>query len=156
MPEQTFSNPIQLDYMILCIINMYGSLTGFEWFVRPTDDELEWTISLLLDTGMLADDGKIAMELGRNQCSCQTSRFLIDVWTSKACTARLKQHCVIIAAMQVERATRSFGANYEYEKLRKTKDISEDIPCPIELRSLPSTIAKLNTYLIWRRLPSNY
>ncbi|KAJ3095145.1 hypothetical protein HDU97_007234 [Phlyctochytrium planicorne] len=165
MEEQTFSNPDQLDYMILSILDMYGTLDNFDWFTRPTDEELEWTISVLLETGMiesaddtykLTPDGRIAMDLGRNQCSVQTARFLMDVWNSKACTPRLKQHCVVIAAMQAARATKSFGRNFSYTNLiESAENFEEEIECPEELHSLPASICKLNVYWIWRRAQSN-
>ncbi|KAJ3198941.1 hypothetical protein HDU67_003208, partial [Dinochytrium kinnereticum] len=163
-PEQTFSNPDQLDYMLLSILEMYDTLEDFEWFTKPEEDEIAWTLSVLEQADFITrtddridvtSDGKIALDLGRFQVPAQAARFLIDVWRCKASSSALKEHCVVIAAFHAARATRSFKHSFKYEEAVEDCEIDEEIPCPPELKSLPATICKVNIYWMWRRKQSS-
>ncbi|KAJ3104276.1 hypothetical protein HDU96_008980 [Phlyctochytrium bullatum] len=177
--EQTFSEPEQLDFMILSILDMYQKLDDFDWFAPPQAQDREWTLDVLKSCAFLellephpylgadrlsiTDDGRIAMELGRLQVPTQTARFLIDVWRSKgaAHAPRLRQHCAVVAAMHATRMARAFRRKFSYLDLVEPDESSpfykggdeeeEEIECPVEtLNSLPATICKVNIYWMWR------
>ncbi|KAJ3114031.1 DEAH-box ATP-dependent RNA helicase prp43 [Phlyctochytrium bullatum] len=168
--EQTFSEPDQLDFMLLSIIEMYMTLDNFEWFSPPKPIDLTWTLEVLTTCAFLTStdparpeitpEGRIAMDLGRLHVPAQTARFLIDVWRSRAASSKLREHCVVLAAMQATRSARIFRQGFNYRRMvdssenpfaRPDDEEIEEIDCPYEtLRSLPSSVCKINVYWMWR------
>ncbi|KAI8852461.1 hypothetical protein BC829DRAFT_384471, partial [Chytridium lagenaria] len=163
--HQTFTRPEQLDIFLLSIIDMYnGDIDSFPWFVRPSDDEIAWTLTVLTDLGFILKHGDLwklsvdgrsrAMSLGRYQVPAASSRFLIDVWKSSA-PSRWKECCAVVAAFaamggggrQVFIKGFSYDLAVKWMKKRKAGFKEE-----IEWDGRTATICKVNVYWMWREL----
>ncbi|KAI8830172.1 RNA dependent RNA polymerase-domain-containing protein [Chytriomyces cf. hyalinus JEL632] len=156
--DQTFSGPESLDTMILQVISVMGDLKSFEWFVKPSDADFQFTLRGLRGLRMirlntttkqyeLHPDANAALDFSRKGVSVEATRFVLDVWTSGLDVA-LKKHATVIAALLSGDSTRMFRRNFSYSKIQ---DWSETI-VPDDGSSLPSTFCKLNVYFNWRSL----
>ncbi|KAI8835514.1 hypothetical protein BC829DRAFT_406376, partial [Chytridium lagenaria] len=168
--EQKFSLTDQLDCMLLNLIDLFGNFTDFDWFSRPTDAEINWTLSVLIDCRFietspeghhsLTPDGRIAVDLGRFHLGAQTSRG----------TTRMRRYAAVIAGFSAGNAGRIFRRTFSYPRLTGRKpnvvdpssedeyenefgeeEEEEEIECPEEMGTLPATVCKLNVYYMWRR-----
>ncbi|KAJ3113102.1 Pre-mRNA-splicing factor ATP-dependent RNA helicase dhx15 [Phlyctochytrium bullatum] len=155
----------RLDYLFLFLIAKFGNVKEFPWFIHPSDDERKWTLSTLLDCGMIStvdntgnfrvtQDGEFAIDLGRRGVQSQASRFLLDVWRCRQATDAVKDLCCMVAALQAARFSSQLNRNFSYAELLSGTD-EEQIRCPPEFDSLPPTICKLNLFLLWRKQKSN-
>ncbi|KAJ3404608.1 Pre-mRNA-splicing factor ATP-dependent RNA helicase dhx15 [Chytriomyces hyalinus] len=156
--DQTFSGPESLDTMILQVISVMGDLKSFEWFVKPSDADFQYTLRGLRGLRMirlntttkqyeLHPDAHVALEFSRKGVSVEATRFVRDVWTS-GLDVSLKKHATVIAALLSGDSTRMFRRSFSYSKIQ---DWSETI-VPDDGSSLPSTFCKLNVYYKWRSL----
>ncbi|KAJ3233607.1 60S ribosomal protein L35A [Chytriomyces hyalinus] len=140
--DQTFSGPESLDTMILQVISVMSDLRSFEWFVKPSDADFQYTLRGLRGLRMIRLNtstkqyeihlgAHVAHEFSRKGASVEATRFVLDVWTSGLAVS-LKKHATELS----------------YSKIQ---DWSETI-VPDDGSNLPSTFCKLNVYYKWRSL----